>query len=388
MAAASQQQPQQPPADKPLPPYYQLSLPVYSLATVGPDGGSPTLNLVTYASPISLKPRRYALGLYLNTLSWQNMLATRTGVLQILGEQHAELFELLGRTSGRDVDKLAELARRGFGVSRRAADGVPLLDDSLGWMELRFTSEPVNHGDHDVVICEGQADRRAPLGTLGGNLLELVCGLGRPRRVRSTAMAQLATPRGRHRVSFRVTSGAGVLLVASLQLLVGLTLLGIYEGFKTHYFNSSIKAGVPDEASKQLAAERVLFFRTPLDFLFWYCTLTSICALFGLAGIFSAQPKLVIVFFGYNLCQTVLSFNLFVDVLADKGIRYVGEAADVTGYEKGAAALLFINFALSLASGYFTLQAVTEIKQKQRETQYHEMAALNDNLQFEPDMPA
>lgn len=50
---------------------------------------------------------------------------------------------------------------------------------------------------------------------------------------------------------------------------------------------------------------------------------------------------------------------------ADKGIRYVGEAADVTGYEKGAAALLFINFALSLASGYFTLQAVTEIKQKQ-----------------------
>lgn len=47
--------------------------------------------------------------------------------LQILGEQHAELFELLGRTSGRDVDKLAELARRGFGVSRRAADGVPLL---------------------------------------------------------------------------------------------------------------------------------------------------------------------------------------------------------------------------------------------------------------------
>ncbi len=43
----------------------------------------------------------------------------------------------------------------------------------------------------------------------------------------------------------------------------------------------------------------------------------------------------------------------------------MGEAADVTGYEKGAAALLFINFALSLASGYFTLQAVTEIKQKQ-----------------------
>lgn len=27
-------------------------------------------------------------------------------------------------------------------------------DDSLGWVELRFASEPVNYGDHDVVICE------------------------------------------------------------------------------------------------------------------------------------------------------------------------------------------------------------------------------------------
>lgn len=27
-------------------------------------------------------------------------------------------------------------------------------DDSLGWMELRFASEPVSLGDHDVVLCE------------------------------------------------------------------------------------------------------------------------------------------------------------------------------------------------------------------------------------------
>lgn len=45
-------------------------------------------------------------------------------------------------------------------------------------------------------------------------------------------MAQLLTPRGRHRAAFRVSSGGGVLIVAALQLLVGLALLGIYEGFK------------------------------------------------------------------------------------------------------------------------------------------------------------
>jgi hypothetical protein len=82
VAAAGEQQPAQAPPPPP-PPYSQLSLPVYSLATAGPGGASPTMNLVTYASPISLQPRRYALGLYRGTLSWQNMMATRTGVLQV-----------------------------------------------------------------------------------------------------------------------------------------------------------------------------------------------------------------------------------------------------------------------------------------------------------------
>lgn len=59
------------------PPYSSLSTPVYSLATVG------GMNLVTYASPVSLKPRHYAVGLYVNTLSWENCLGTRHAVLQV-----------------------------------------------------------------------------------------------------------------------------------------------------------------------------------------------------------------------------------------------------------------------------------------------------------------
>ena len=38
---------------------------------------------MTYASPISLDPRHYALGLYRGTLSHCNMMATRGGVLQV-----------------------------------------------------------------------------------------------------------------------------------------------------------------------------------------------------------------------------------------------------------------------------------------------------------------
>lgn len=106
----------------------------------------------------------------------------------------------------------------------------------------------------------------------------------------------------------------------------------------------------------------------------------------------------------YNLVQTILSFYLFVDVVADQKIRYVGEAAAVTGYEKArcvfrslrlaqhpavppaptgcsppclqaAAAFLFLNFVLSLLSNYFTVQAIGEVKQKQRETRWASAAA-------------
>ena len=215
-------------------------------------------------------------------------------------------------------------------------------------------------------------------------------------------------------------SGGGVLLVATLQLLAGFSLLGVYEAYKvresapasppppplhllslhqllcflcpglqTHYFNSNIAAGsegLSGDIAKQLVAgelcwhwrhwrrpwrpaggapvvrccwlahqftphtahhlrppalppaclpaERALYFRTPLDYLFWFSTASSICALFGLAGIFSSQPALVTIVFGYNLVQQIVAFSLFVDVLADQKIRYVGEAATVTPYEQ------------------------------------------------------
>jgi len=45
--------------------------------------------------------------------------------LQILQEQHAELFQLLGKTSGRDVDKVAELQQ--LGVTVKQEYGLPVL---------------------------------------------------------------------------------------------------------------------------------------------------------------------------------------------------------------------------------------------------------------------
>ena len=48
----------------------------------------------------------------------------------------------------------AELRARGFAATPREGDGLPLLGDALGWMELQVASPPHPSGDHDVVICE------------------------------------------------------------------------------------------------------------------------------------------------------------------------------------------------------------------------------------------
>jgi len=167
IAMSSFSDPPHPPSlDPAKPPYSLLSNPVYSLATSDSQGNNRTLNLVTYASPISIVPRYYALGLYRGTLSAESMLTTGCGVLQILALHHAPLFQLLGKTSGRDVDKYAELDRRGFPVKQFAAQRV--LADCIGVMSLRIVSLSENKlessggsntdtffpaGDHDVVIC-------------------------------------------------------------------------------------------------------------------------------------------------------------------------------------------------------------------------------------------
>ncbi|KAL4534178.1 hypothetical protein Ndes2526B_g06946 [Nannochloris sp. 'desiccata'] len=153
--------PPPPSLDPAKPPYSLLSNPVYSLATSDSQGSNRTLNLVTYASPISIVPRFYALGLYRGTLSAENMLTTGKGVLQILGTRHAPLFQLLGKTSGRDVDKYAELDKRAISVKEFA--GQRVIADCIGVMALRVVSFSENKvetktdffpaGDHDVVIC-------------------------------------------------------------------------------------------------------------------------------------------------------------------------------------------------------------------------------------------
>lgn len=138
-----------------LPPFAGLNTPVYSLATAGPTGSRATMNLLTYGSPVSIEPRYFALGLLRGTLSWENMLSSGDGVLQVLAKEHSSLFQLLGKETGRHTDKLEELKRRG--VPTITFWGTTVLTNAVGLVKLRIDSEVKNAGDHDVVICKVDA---------------------------------------------------------------------------------------------------------------------------------------------------------------------------------------------------------------------------------------
>lgn len=64
-----------------------LNVPVYALSTLDAATGDATMNILTYAAPVGIRPaRRWCISLYRPTRSHTNFAARRTGVLQLLRE--------------------------------------------------------------------------------------------------------------------------------------------------------------------------------------------------------------------------------------------------------------------------------------------------------------
>lgn len=188
-------------------------------------------------------------------------------------------------------------------------------------------------------------------------------------------------------------SGGGVLLVGSAQLLVGLVLLFIYEGYKSNYFASkniaanAAEAGmIPSPGGGENGTETVIryiavseddgsegrFLNTPMDMIFYISIINNVFSIMGLAGMFAAQKMLVLAFFCYNAVNMVVSFHVFVDVCATVDIKRK-HAASLLPYERTVAAFLFFNFVLSCVASVFAVKAVEEIKEKKRLGEYNVM---------------
>jgi flavin reductase (DIM6/NTAB) family NADH-FMN oxidoreductase RutF len=131
-----------------------LDVPTYSLATLNEDG-STNMNILTYATPVSILPDRvWSIGLFRDTLSEENLRRTGVCVLQLLTDRHANAISLLGGTSGRDVDKKVECEKLGH-VWEDLDEQFQVLPGCASYLKMTVKGGVVDAGSHYIVpFCE------------------------------------------------------------------------------------------------------------------------------------------------------------------------------------------------------------------------------------------
>jgi flavin reductase (DIM6/NTAB) family NADH-FMN oxidoreductase RutF len=90
-------------------PWNLIDPPVYSLATY--CDGQVNMNICTYVTAISMEPKIYAIAIYKNTKSLENILKSEYVVLQFLHPDQFKLVKNLGQRSGLNFNKQAYLKK-------------------------------------------------------------------------------------------------------------------------------------------------------------------------------------------------------------------------------------------------------------------------------------
>ncbi len=113
-------------------PWNLPDLPVYSLATTGVVGFN--MNICTYVSAVSMKPKRFMVAVYHGTRSLENMLAEQQAVLQLMDASQTGLVRTLGKKSALHFDKQSWLRKKDVLTEWQ---GFTVLKDAAAWMLLQ-----------------------------------------------------------------------------------------------------------------------------------------------------------------------------------------------------------------------------------------------------------
>ena len=122
-------------------PWNRVDAPVYSLATTHQGKGN--LNICSYVTPISLKPKGFIVGVYKDTKTLANLEGNPIGLLNYMAIDQAHHVKLLGKKTGFNTDKIAQLKKDVEFVS----DGLFRLKGSIAVVRLKFL-ERMDCGDH------------------------------------------------------------------------------------------------------------------------------------------------------------------------------------------------------------------------------------------------
>jgi len=129
-------------------PWNRVNLPVYSISSK--TAGNSNMHIITYASQISMQPKRFICGIYHGTQTINNVEASGEFVLQLLAATQYRLVDLLGKKSGKKIDKISRLQKRN---ELSEWNGFYILKNCLAVMHLKVISS-FEGGDHKGFLCD------------------------------------------------------------------------------------------------------------------------------------------------------------------------------------------------------------------------------------------
>ncbi len=129
-------------------PWNRVNLPVYSISSK--TSGGDNMHIITYASQVSIKPKRFICSIYHGTQTLLNIQASGEFVLQLLADTQYRLVDLLGKKSGKLIDKMSRLQKRNELMYWREFS---VLKNCLAVMHLKVISS-FEGGDHIGFLCD------------------------------------------------------------------------------------------------------------------------------------------------------------------------------------------------------------------------------------------
>lgn len=129
-------------------PWNVINVPVYSLATE--VNGVVNMNVCTYVTAVSMKPKRYLVAVYENTQTLANLQTNEFAVLQLLSPIHLRLINALGKKSGKTYNKQQYLQKQSMVETWQ---GRTVLKDAAAYLLLKKVwHRPA--GDHLVYVFD------------------------------------------------------------------------------------------------------------------------------------------------------------------------------------------------------------------------------------------
>jgi len=129
-------------------PWNRVNLPVYSISSKAL--GQHNMHIITYASQISMQPKRFICGIYDGTKTLENVETSGEFVLQLLSNTQYRLVDLLGKKSGKTIDKISRLQKRN---ELDSWNDFYILKNALAVMHLKVLNS-FDGGDHKCFLCD------------------------------------------------------------------------------------------------------------------------------------------------------------------------------------------------------------------------------------------